>query len=70
MTMLYKFRTTIQQKFFKSKYLLHQIHLKDLYAVIKKFKPNSKSLSNDAAQISDWLNQQKNNNSQWVVVQS
>jgi len=44
--------------------------LKDLYAVIKKFKPNSKSLSNDAAQISDWLNQQKNNNSQWVVVQS
>ena len=34
---------------------------------MKKFKPNSKSLSNNAAQIFDWLDQQKNNDSQWIV---
>ena len=67
MTMSCKFGATIQWKFLKSKYLLHQIHLKDLYAVMKKFKPNSKSLSNNTAQISDWLDQQKNNDSQWIV---
>ncbi len=55
MIMSCKFETIIQQKFLESKYPLHQIYLKDLYAIMKKFKPNSKSLSNDIAQISDWL---------------
>ncbi len=47
MTMSYKFGAIIQWKFLESKYPLHQIYLKDLYAIMKKFKPNSKSLSND-----------------------
>ena len=48
-TMSCKFEAIIQWKFLESKYLLYQIHLKDLYAVMKKFKLNSKSLSNNTA---------------------
>jgi len=67
MTMSCKFGATIQRKFLEGKYPLQTIHSKDLYAAIQKFHPTKKSLSNDAAKISDWLDQQKEIDSRWVI---
>src|SRR6266496_4371838 len=47
------------KRFLEGKYPFHPIYSEDLYNAIKKFHPTAKSLSNDAAQVSDWLNQQK-----------
>ncbi|CAG8667944.1 2359_t:CDS:2, partial [Ambispora gerdemannii] len=68
MTVSCKFGTTAQRKFLESKFPSHPIHSKDLYAAINKFRPTQKSLSNDAAQISNWLDQQKELDSRWFVV--
>jgi hypothetical protein len=53
MTMDCKFKATIQRKFLEGKYPLQLIHSKDLYVAIQKFCPTNKSLSNDAAKISN-----------------
>ncbi|CAG8737110.1 9659_t:CDS:2 [Funneliformis caledonium] len=53
MTISCKFGATAQRKFLKSKFPLHPIYLKDLYAAINKFHPTHKSLSNDEAKISN-----------------
>ncbi|CAB5383505.1 unnamed protein product [Rhizophagus irregularis] len=68
MTIHCKFGATSQRKFLKGKFPSHLIFLKDLYATIKKFHPNSKSLSNDAAQISNWLDNKKEKDFRWVVI--
>ena len=68
MTISCKFGTTAQRKFLEGKYPTHSIYSKDLYATIQKYRPTSKSLLNDAAEISNWLGNQKEMDSQWVVV--
>ncbi|CAG8517411.1 8487_t:CDS:2 [Cetraspora pellucida] len=67
MTMYCKFRATVQRKFLEGKYPTYPIHSKDLYRIIQRFRPTAKSLSNDTAQISNWLDQQKEKNSRWVI---
>ncbi|CAI2195943.1 2795_t:CDS:2, partial [Funneliformis geosporum] len=69
MTIQCKFGITFQRKFLEGKFLSHPMYSKDLYIAIKKFSSNSKSLSNDAVQISNWLDQEKAKDSQWVMVQ-
>ena len=53
MTMYCKFNATVQIKFLEGKYPSHLIYLRDLYAIIQKFQPIKKSLSNDIAKVSD-----------------
>ncbi|CAG8528091.1 10481_t:CDS:2, partial [Funneliformis caledonium] len=65
MTMYCKFGTTAQMKFLEGKYSSHPIYSRDLYAVIKKFQPTKKLLSNDTAKVSDWLDLQKEKDSCW-----
>ncbi|CAB4403820.1 unnamed protein product [Rhizophagus irregularis] len=62
-----KFGATIQRKFLEEKYPSHPIYSNDLYAAIQKFRPTSKTLSNDAALMSNWLDIQKEKNSRWVI---
>ena len=50
---------TTQRRYLEAKYPSYPIFSQDLHASIKKFRPTAKSLSNDATQISDWLNEQK-----------
>ena len=59
---------TAQRRYLEAKYPSHPIYSEDLYAAIKKFRPTTKSLSNDAAQMSDWLDEQKRRDSRWIVV--
>jgi len=54
-TISYKFRATVQRKFLEGKYSSHPIYSKDLYSAIQSFCPISKTLSNDATMISNWL---------------
>jgi len=61
-------RVTAQRKYLEAKYPSHPIFSKDLYAAIQKFRPMAKSLSNDAAQMSDWLDRQKEEDPRWVVI--
>ncbi|CAB5382680.1 unnamed protein product [Rhizophagus irregularis] len=67
MTTSCKFGITAQRKFLEGKYPSHPIYSKDLYATIQSFRPTSKSLLNNAAIISNWLDEQKENYSCWVV---
>ena len=62
-----KFGATAQRKFLETKYPAHKFYNKDLYAAIQKFRPTAKSLSNDAARISNWLDEQKDKDSRWVI---
>lgn len=62
-----KMGATAQRRYLEGKYPSHPIYSVDLYAAIKKFRPSAKSLSNDAAQMSDWLDKQKERDSRWVV---
>ena len=62
-----KMGATAQKRFLEGKYPFHPIYSEDLYNAIKKFHPTAKSLSNDAAQVSDWLDQQKEKDPRWVV---
>ncbi|CAG8780196.1 17330_t:CDS:1, partial [Racocetra fulgida] len=50
MTLFCKFGATSQRKFLEGKYSTQPIYSNDLYAAIQKFRPNSKSLLNDAVQ--------------------
>ena len=68
MTIHCKFGATVQRKYLEGKFPSQPIYSNDLYAAIKKFRPNGNSLSNDAAQISNWLDDQKKMDPQWVVV--
>ncbi|CAB5299106.1 unnamed protein product [Rhizophagus irregularis] len=63
-----KFSATAQRKFLEGKYPSQPIYSKDLYAAIQKFRPTSKSLLNDAALMSNWLDHQKECDSRWVIV--
>ncbi|CAG8437245.1 9856_t:CDS:1 [Scutellospora calospora] len=67
MTVSCKFGATSQRRFLENKYPLHPIYSKDLYATISKFRPMQNSLSNDASQVSNWLDQQKELDSRWYV---
>ncbi|CAG8777506.1 12533_t:CDS:1, partial [Cetraspora pellucida] len=67
MTVLCKFGVTAQRKFLENKYPLHPIYSKDLYTDINKFHSTYKSLLNDAAQVSNWLNIQKEHNLRWFI---
>ena len=69
MTTSCKFGATIQRKFLEGKYPSQPIHSKDLYAAIQKFWPSNKSLSNDTAKISNWLDQQKDIDPRWIIAQ-
>ncbi|CAG8741547.1 9671_t:CDS:2, partial [Cetraspora pellucida] len=62
-----KMGATAQKKYLEGKYLTHAIFNKDLYTAIRKFRPTANSLSNDAAQMSDWLDLQKEKDSWWVI---
>ncbi|CAB5365240.1 unnamed protein product [Rhizophagus irregularis] len=59
--------TTAQRRYLEAKYPTHPLYSRDLYAAIQKFRPTTKSLSNDAAKMSNWLDQQKEIDSRWVV---
>ncbi|RIB22665.1 hypothetical protein C2G38_2173344 [Gigaspora rosea] len=54
-----KFGATVQWRFLEEKYSLQPIYSKDLYTTIQKFKPNAKTLLNDAASMSNWLDNKK-----------
>src|ERR1043165_5000380 len=58
---------TAQRRYLEGKYPSHPIYSNDLYAAIKRFHPTTKSLSNDAAQMSNWLDEQKKKDSRWIV---
>lgn len=62
-----KMGATTQKRFLEGKYLSYTFFSKDIYAAIKKFRPMAKSLSNDAAQMSDWLDKQKEQELRWIV---
>lgn len=62
-----KMGVTAQRKYLEGKYSSHPVYSKDLHAAIKRFRPTAKSLSNDAAQMSDWLDNQKERDPRWVV---
>jgi len=65
-----KMGATAQRRYLEGKYPTHEFFSKDLYAAIRKFRPTSKSLSNDAAQVSDWLDKQKEQDPRWVVARN
>ncbi|RIA98339.1 hypothetical protein C1645_870788 [Glomus cerebriforme] len=67
MTESCKFGATAQRKFLEGKYPTHPVYLRELYKAIQKFWPTRESLLNDAAQISNWLDSQKELDSRWVV---
>jgi hypothetical protein len=52
-----------QRRYLEAKYPSHFIYSEDLYAAIKIFQLTTKSLSNDAAHMSDWLDEQKKSDS-------
>ena len=54
---------TAQRRFLEGKYPSHTFFSQDIYAAIKRFRPTAKTLSNDAAQMSDWLDEQKERDS-------
>ena len=62
-----KLGATAQRRYLKGKYPSQPIYNQDLYATIRKFRPTTKSLSNDAAQMSNWLDEQKKGDSRWVI---
>ena len=62
-----KMGATMQRRYLEAKYPSHPIYSKDLYAAIQKYRPSTKSLSNDAARMSDWLDEQKAKDSRWIV---
>ncbi|GBB84668.1 hypothetical protein RclHR1_11230011 [Rhizophagus clarus] len=67
LTQYCKMRATAQRRYLKGKYPSQSIYSEDLYNAIKKFHPTAKSLFNNAAQMSDWLDQQKKKDSRWIV---
>ncbi|CAB5383106.1 unnamed protein product [Rhizophagus irregularis] len=62
-----KMGATAQRRYLEGKYPAHPIYSQDLYAMIKKFQPTAKSLSNDTTQMSDWLDKQKERDSRWII---
>ncbi|CAG8568017.1 635_t:CDS:2 [Gigaspora rosea] len=67
LTQYCKMGATAQMKYLEGKYPAQSIYSKDLYAAIRKFRPTTKSLLNDAAQMSDWLDLQKEKDPRWVI---
>jgi len=62
-----KMGATSQRRYLEAKYPTHPIYSKDLYAAIQQFRPTAKSLLNDAAKMSNWLDEQKGRDSRWIV---
>ncbi|CAB4403808.1 unnamed protein product [Rhizophagus irregularis] len=62
-----KMGATGQRRYLEGKYPSHTFFSKDLYTAIRKFCPTAKSLSNDAALMSDWLDKQKEQDPRWIV---
>ncbi|CAB5367005.1 unnamed protein product [Rhizophagus irregularis] len=62
-----KMGATAQRRYLEAKYPTHPLYSRDLYAAIQKFRPTTKSLSNDAAKMSNWLDQQKEIDSRWLI---
>ena len=62
-----KMGVTAQRRYLEAKYPSQPIYSKDLHAMVKKFRPTAKSLSNDAAKMSNWLDEQKEGDSRWIV---
>ena len=54
-----KMEATAQRKYLEAKYPSHPMYSQDLYAAIQNFQLTTKSLSNDAAKMSNWLDEQK-----------
>ncbi|KAF0558826.1 protein far1-related sequence 5-like [Gigaspora margarita] len=52
------------QRFLEKKYPAQLIYSKDLYIAIKKFQSTTKTLLNNVALMSNWLNSQKEHNPQ------
>ncbi|RGB23426.1 hypothetical protein C1646_774512 [Rhizophagus diaphanus] len=48
-----KMAATAQKRYLEAKYPIHLLYSKDLYAAIQKFHSTAKSLSNDAAKMSN-----------------
>ncbi len=66
-TMYCKFGATVQMKFLEGKYLFYPIYSRDFYAIIQKFQPTKKLLSNNVAKVSDQLDLQKEKDSRQIV---
>ena len=62
-----KLGATAQRRYLEGKYPSHPIYSNDLYDAIKRFRPTAKSLLNNAATMSDWLDEQKRKDSRWIV---
>ena len=62
-----KMGATSQRRYLEGKYPSHPFFSKDIYAAIQRFRPTAKSLSNDAAKMSDWLDDQKEKDPRWIV---
>ena len=62
-----KMGATAQRRYLEGKYPSHTFFSEDIYAAISRFRPTAKSLSNDAAQMSDWLDSQKERDPRWIV---
>ncbi|CAG8642836.1 18839_t:CDS:1 [Racocetra fulgida] len=54
-----KMGSIAQMKYLEGKYPAHPIYKKDLYAIIRSFRPTTMSLMSDATQMSNWLDSQK-----------
>lgn len=62
-----KMGATAQRRYLEGRYPSHPFFSKDIYAAIQRFRPTAKSLSNDAAKMSDWLDEQKEKDPRWIV---
>ncbi|CAG8574388.1 6369_t:CDS:2, partial [Gigaspora rosea] len=58
---------TTQRRYLEGKYPAQPIYNNDLYAAISKFRPTTNHLLNDATQMSNWLDTQKEKDPRWVV---
>ena len=63
-----RMKATAQRRYLEGKYPSHTFFSKDIYATIKRFHSTARSLSNDAAQMSDWLDNQKEQDFRWIVM--
>ncbi|CAB4375865.1 unnamed protein product [Rhizophagus irregularis] len=59
MTVSCKFGAIAQRKFLEQKYPIHPLYSRELYNTIQRFRLTKESLLNDAAKLSNWLDNQK-----------
>ena len=63
-----RMRATAQRRYLEGKYPSHIFFSQDIYVTIRRFRFIAKSLSNDAAQMSNWLDNQKEQDPRWIVM--